>query len=74
MPLRLALTALWNLRMLGLFLVGPVVGVIIGGWTFTMPLALRWTGLGMFVLSVALLGILVRDEYGRLARRTGSPR
>ncbi len=69
---RLALTALWNLRMLGLFLVGPVVGVIIGGWTFTMPPVLRWTGLGMFALAVALLGILVRDEYGRLARRTGS--
>ena len=69
---RLALTALWNLRMLGLFLVGPVVGVFIGGWTFTMPVALRWIGLGMFALSLTLLGILVRDEYGRLARRRGS--
>ncbi len=69
---RLALTALWNLRMLGLFLVGPVVGVIIGGWTFTMPPALRWSGLAMFALALALLGILVRDEYGRLVRRAGS--
>ena len=69
---RLALTALWNLRMLALFLVGPVIGVLLGGWTFTMPVALRWGGLGMFTLALALLGILVRDEYGRLARRRGS--
>ena len=68
---RLILRALWNLRMLGLFLVGPVIGVILGGWTFTMPIALRWAGLGMFGLALALLGVLVRDEVGRLARRAG---
>ncbi len=69
---RLILLALWNLRLLGLFLVGPVAGVMIGGWTFAVPVPLRWAALGMLGLSLALLAVLVRDEVGRLARRVDS--
>ncbi len=66
----LVLRAVWNLRLLGLFMIGPVAGSLLGALTFAMPVALRWAGLGMFGLILALLGILVRGEYRRLARTT----
>ena len=68
-PTRLALRALWNLRLLALFIVGPVAGVLLGNLIFATPPTLRWAALGVFALSLALFGVLVRGEVGRLARR-----
>ena len=70
---RLVLLAAWNLRLLGLFVVGPAMGALLGTLTFAMPVPLRWSALGMFGFILVLLGILVRDEVRRLAR-TAAPR
>ncbi len=60
--------ALWNMRLLGLFLVGPLAGIVIAGLTFGLPPALRWTALAMVLFCLALFGLLVRGEYGRISR------
>ena len=72
--LALAMRVLWNLRVLGLFLVGPVAGVLLGGAIFGLPVDLRWAAAGMFLLSVAMFGVLIRGEWRRLshARRAGA--
>ena len=67
-PKRATLRALWNLRALGLFLLGPVVGVILGATVFGMPVELVRVAAVLFLFSVALFGILVRGERRRLAR------
>ena len=65
------LRALWNLRALGLFLIGPVVGVALGAAVFGMPGALIGVAAVMFVVSLGIFATLVRGERRRLisARR-----
>ena len=64
---RPTLRAVWNLRVLGLFLVGPVVGVALVGAVFGLPPGLVPVAGAMFLLGLALFGILVRGETRRLS-------
>ena len=66
---RLAGQAIWNLRLLGLFLLGPVVGVLLVNAIFGLPGALRLLAGAMFLFSLALFAVLVRGERRRLERR-----
>lgn len=63
-----ALQALWNLRVLGLFLVGPVLGVVLVDVIFGLPRDVRLAATAMFLVSLSMLGLLVRTEWRRLAR------
>ena len=65
--------ALWNLRALGLFLLGPVVGVWLGALVFGMPETLIRVAGAMFLFSLAMLGLLVRGEARRLSRPPRTP-
>ena len=65
---RATLRALWNLRALGLFLVGPAVGVVLGELVFGMPAGLVRAAAAMSLLGLALFGLLVRGERRRLVR------
>lgn len=65
-PTRPTLRALWNLRALGAFLLGPVVGVLLGAEVFGMPATLIRIAGVMFVFSLAMFAILVRGERRRL--------
>ncbi len=58
--------ALWNLRGLGLFLLGPVVGVMLGAKVFGMPEALIHVAAVMFLFSLGIFAILVRAERRQL--------
>ena len=64
----LAGQAVWNLRLLGLFLLGPVLGVLLVDAIFGLPGALRLLAGCMFLFSLALFAILVRGECRRLAQ------
>ena len=61
-----ALRAAWNLRVLALFLLGPVVGVILGSTVFGMPEGLIRIAAVVFLFSLAMFGVLVRGEWRRL--------
>ena len=63
--------AVWNLRALGLFLIGPVTGVALGAAVFGMPGALIRLAAVMFLFSLGMFAMLVRGERRRLvsARR-----
>ncbi len=65
---RLACQALWNLRAMGLFLVGPVVGVWLGAAIFGMPRTLQLAAGVMFLFSLGVCALLVRGEWRRLSR------
>lgn len=58
------------MRLLGLFVVGPVAGILLVGLTFGLTSSLQRLAAAMFVFSVALLGLLVRSEYVRLSRHS----
>lgn len=62
------LRALWNLRALGLFLVGPVAGLGLVAATFGLPPALLALAGGFLLFSLSLFGLLVRGERRRLCR------
>ena len=62
---RRLLQVLWNLRALGLFLIGPVVGVGAGAAIFGMPVPLQVAAAVTFVFSLALYASLVRSEWRR---------
>ena len=64
---RLALQVLWNLRALGLFLVGPVIGVWAGAAIFGMPRTLQIAACVMFLFSLGMYAALVRGEWRRLS-------
>ena len=67
-PLRRAARVAWNLRMLALFLIGPVAGVIMSGAIFGLPDGLRWAAGGALLISLSLFGMLARGEWRRLSR------
>ncbi len=71
--LQLAGRVAWNLRGLALFLVGPVVGVGLGGAIFGMPTDLIWAAAVAFLISLSMFGLLVRGEWRRLAVQPGRP-
>lgn len=64
---RLAFQVLWNLRGLGLFLIGPALGVGLGAAIFGMPGTLQVSAAVMFVFSLGMYATLVRGEWRRLA-------
>lgn len=72
--MRRAALVLWRLRGLSLFLIGPAVGVALGGLIFGMPLDLRWAAGAMFALSLTLFGILARSEWRLIGREAGARR
>ncbi len=64
---RLALQVLWNLRALGLFLIGPVIGVWASAVIFGMPRNLLIVASVMFLFSLGMYALLIRNEWRRLA-------
>lgn len=66
---RLAGQVLWNLRGLGLFLIGPVIGVGLGAAIFGMPLPLVGAAAMVFLVSLGMYAMLVRGEWRRLSPR-----
>ncbi|APZ42490.1 hypothetical protein [Acidihalobacter ferrooxydans] len=58
----LALQAAWNLRLFGLFLVGPIFGVTLVTIIFDMSMGLRIAAAGMIVFILFLYGLLLRAE------------
>ncbi len=64
---RLALQVVWNLRALGLFLIGPVVGVWLVGAVFGMPRSLVIAAGIMFLFSLGMCATLARGEWRRLS-------
>ncbi len=70
---RLAGQVAWNLRGLALFLIGPVVGVALGGAIFGMPADLVWAAAVAFLISLSMFGLLARGEWRRLALPPGRP-
>ena len=68
---RLAAQVLWNLRGLGLFLIGPVLGVGLVGAIFGMPGNLVWAAAIAFLISLSLFGVLARSEWRRLTSSHG---
>ncbi len=57
-----------NLRMLALFLIGPVAGVIMGGAIFGLPDDLRWATAAALLVSLSMFGMLAKAEWRRLSR------
>jgi uncharacterized membrane protein len=72
--IRTALLVVWNLRVLGLFLIGPAVGIAVGGIIFGLPVDIRWMAVAMFLLSLSLFGVLARGEWRRVSRQMGEAR
>ena len=70
---RRTLLVIWNLRVLGLFLVGPLVGGALGGVIFGMPEDQRWAAAVAFAISLSLFGILAKNQWHRLSRDAGRP-
>ena len=66
--LRILGQVLWNLRMLGLFLVGPGLGVALVGAIFGLAPHLYGAAAGMFGLTLGLFALLARGEWRRLRR------
>ncbi len=64
---RLTLQVLWNLRALSLFLIGPVIGVWANAAIFGMPRILQIAACVMFLFSLGIYAVLVRDEWRRLS-------
>ena len=64
---RLALQVAWNLRALGLFLIGPVIGVWIVAAVFGMPRSLVVAAGIMFLFSLGMWASLARGEWRRLS-------
>ena len=68
MDVRRARLACWNLRYAGLFLAGPVGGLLLLPLVFGITIGMVRIALGMVVFTVALFGILIKGEYDRLSR------
>ena len=64
---RQLLQVLWNLRGLGLFLIGPVIGVWAVAAIFGLPQNLQIMAGIMFVFSLGIYAMLVRGEWRRLS-------
>ena len=58
---------LWNLRGLGLFLIGPVLGVLLVAAIFGLPPGLQVVAGIMFAFSLGIYAMLIRGEWRRLS-------
>lgn len=56
--------ALWRLRAMALFFIGPVAGVVLVQLIFGLPKILWWSagGMGLFMLSIFLILVLKERE------------
>lgn len=63
------LQAAWNLRLFGLFMIGPIIGVALVSLIFDMSLGLRIAAAGMFGFTLLLYSVLLRAELRRLRQR-----
>lgn len=61
------LVALWRLKGLSLFMVGPAIGIVLVHLIFGLPAALWWSAGAMSLLMLALFMILVVKERARIA-------
>ena len=64
---RRVLRLLWNLRGLGLFLIGPAIGVWAAASIFGMPRGLQALAGLTFLFSLGIMGLLVRGEWRRMS-------
>lgn len=65
--------ALWNLRWLSLFAVGPAVGTVLVAVIFGMTATLAVLAAGVFLLMLALFAVLLGSEYRRIRQATQPP-
>lgn len=54
--------ALWNLRWMGLFMIGPALGIILVDIIFGLPAMLWWSAGGMSLFMLGLYMSLVLKE------------
>lgn len=66
--------ALWNLRWLGLFAIGPVTGVVLLDLVFGLPGQLIPLAGGGMLLMIFLFAFLFASEYRRLRDISQPPR
>lgn len=62
------LSALWHLRGLALFTLGPVIGLVLVDLIFGLPPALRWQAGGMGLFMAGLYLYLILKERAALIR------
>jgi hypothetical protein len=60
------LVALWRLRVLSLFMLGPAAGIVLVDLIFGLPTALWWSAGTMSLLMLALFLILVLKERAQI--------
>lgn len=63
------LRALWRLRALSLFTLGPAFGVVLVDLIFGLPVALRWQAGGMGLLMAGLFLYLILKERAAIVRQ-----
>lgn len=62
------LSALWRLRALSLFMLGPAFGLVLVDRIFGLPAALRWPAGGMGLLMAGLFLYLVLKERAAIVQ------
>lgn len=65
-PSPLTIQALWRLRGMALFLLGPAAGVILVQWIFGLPTILCWAAAGMSLLMLTIFFSLFLKERALL--------
>lgn len=63
------LIALWRLRALSLFMLGPAIGIVLVQLIFGLPTALWWSAGAMSLLMMALFLILVLKERAQIVTK-----
>lgn len=63
------LLALWRLRALSLFTLGPVLGIVLVDLIFGLPTMLRWQAGGMGLFMSGLFLYLILRERATIMRR-----
>lgn len=64
------LLALWRLRALSLFILGPVLGIVLVDLIFGLPSALRWQAGAMGLLMAGLYVYLIVKERAAILHAT----
>ncbi|MFM2484425.1 hypothetical protein [Celerinatantimonas yamalensis] len=62
--------AIWRLRAMALFLIGPAAGIILVQCIFGLPAILWWSAGGMSVFMFTILFILVLKERALIIEQT----
>jgi hypothetical protein len=63
------LQALWNLRWISLFMVGPALGIVLVDLIFGLPAFLWWSAGAMSLLMLGIFMSLVLKERRLIAHR-----